>query len=269
MENISKKEWILGIASLFIVVGLAIALKRPIENNFLEKIKTYEQSLKVKDDSDMFIYAHKTNVGNVLAYGEFVALQPQSIPELINKYAIIEKRLEEYNMHTREVCTSDGEGHTTCHTEIYYEWDYEGSKWYNTSNYQFLTYIFLTNELSSPPLSIQKLSEETVNQQFLKKVSGLYLYPNGIGSYLGNQRYQYRIIPKKFMGSMFIRFFNDSISNPINPKSKIEIFYEKNIDEVLILQNNNAIAFNILYYIFFILIGMGIYFFVAYNIFEI
>lgn len=269
MEDISKKEWILGIAVLFLTVALAMWLRQPIENGMIGRIKRYEQSLKIENDSSMFIYARETNVGDVLAYGEFVSLQPQRVPELIIKYSVIEKRMEEYNMHTRQVCTTDGDGHTTCHTEIYYEWDYEGSQWYTTRNYQFLTHIFLDKEIGLPAPLPLKLDESSVNPEFFKMVSGSHLYPHGRGDYLGNQRYSYRILPEKFMGSIFVRFFEDKMSNPFNEKNRLELFYEGNIESVLKNKTSALVAFSIVYYIIFILLGIGLYFLLAYNMFDI
>jgi len=269
MADISKKELILGIAALFLTVALAMWLRQPIENGMMGRVKRYEQALKVDSNSGMFVYARETNVGDVLAYGEFVALQPQRVPELSIKYSVIEKRMEEYNMHTRQVCTTDSKNNTTCHTEIYYEWDYEGSDWYKTSNYQFLTHIFLEREIILPAPNGLKLDETSITPEFLEQLSGSHLYPDGRGDRLGNKRYSYRVLPEKFMGSIFVRFFDDKMLNPFNEKNGLELSYEKNIEQVLKNKTEAIVAFNIVYYIVFILLGMGLYFFLAYHVFYI
>ena len=120
-----------------------------------------------------------------------------------------------------------------------------------------------------PALSPQKLNENTVPPDILKKVSGGYWYPKGTGNYVGNQRYSYSTLPEKFMGSIFIRFFNDTISNPTNQNSKLQVFYNENIEQVLEGQHSNLLLFSILYYVFFILIGIGLYIFIAYKVLDI
>jgi len=266
MGDISKREWIIGIAVAFIVTAIAIITYQPIQTKMIGDIKQYEQSLKIDNNSDQFIYAIETNVGDVLSYGKFLSLQPQSIPELIGEYSIIEKVTEEYTMHIDLVCTTDGDGNQSCHTETSYSWDYDGSEYFKTNQYEFLGYIFLDSEIQGLNLFRRNMNENNIALEYVDRLKGNYIYKeNKRGTSVGDIRYRYDVLPTEFSGSLFARFFNDKISNPMAEKKRLYIEYEKTIDEVLENKRKNLGIFNVVYYVLFILIGIGIYLVIAYH----
>lgn len=107
-----------------VLLGLSIlGIKGHMDSNGYKTQVNYTTAIQATKQDD-FNYAVDSQQGRILASGQFKANgKLVSFKEMNKGYALVERTKEHYTMHTRVVCTSDGKGHTQCHTETYYSWD--------------------------------------------------------------------------------------------------------------------------------------------------
>jgi hypothetical protein len=92
----------------------------------LLEYQKYNAALQIDNDSDLFIYGMKTNVGNAFVYGDLKAVDYVTYPEIGGQYSYVEKVKERYTRHTRTVTktkTVNGKQQTYTETEEYWTWD--------------------------------------------------------------------------------------------------------------------------------------------------
>lgn len=222
MNNITKNEVLVG----FILFGLLIAItvlgvdmfSRSAEENYLK----YQLALKI-DKSEYIQHAYNTQVGDTLVYYEIVATENKSIPDIRGEYSIIEKTREEYTMHTRTVSYSCGDDDTCYRTETYWTWDYAGSEVTKTPAFKIADIVF--SNLCFPGTEwIRDLKEV---YQGNNDVRGGYAYETS------DVRYYYNVKRPTLVGTLFVRFFDGQIDNPIDKGRCIPINENKQIDEVV------------------------------------
>ena len=92
--TITKREILFSVIIAFALLGLGLIINNIIIENTLLYEEKINKSLKIDNDKEKFKYAVLTNVGNVLAYGEFKAKDTVSLPELKNNYMSIHKITE-------------------------------------------------------------------------------------------------------------------------------------------------------------------------------
>lgn len=270
MDNISKKEFWLGIAVALIALAVAVFFEPAIKDGMLKNIQTYEQALRVDNDSKVFAYAQKTNVGNVLAFGDFEALQPQSIPELQGSYAVILKVKEHYTMHTRQNCSTDSKGNETCTTETYYSWDTVKRWHWESQDYSFLEVKFQAAKLELPEAQRIFLDDKTMSANLKGFYDQWNLYEQQFfGQPSGDDRYYFEALPLKFAGTMFVRFLNDEAVEPISGAAQIPIYASMTPAQVIQRKKDDLIVFDIGYYILSIALIGGLWYWLAYSKLDI
>lgn len=121
--KITKREVIFSIALICIMLVIGIVISDKINDNLMEQYQKYNTALQINDDSELFKYGMRTNVGNAFVYGDLVAVDPVSYLGVDGLYGSMTKITEKYTMHTRVVTTTDSKGNTHSHTEIYWTWD--------------------------------------------------------------------------------------------------------------------------------------------------
>lgn len=110
----------------------------------------YNQAVKIDKDSAQFIYAFETNAGNTLAYGDVVAVGSVRDNDLPGEYMSIHRVYEVYTMHTQLVCTGSGKTRS-CHTRIYWTWDYKGATDWSVDYVRFNGKMFRFTEFPDLP----------------------------------------------------------------------------------------------------------------------
>lgn len=123
--TITKREILLSIAILAILLALGLWISESITEWQMDKNAVYEQALRV-DSTDIFEYGMRTNVGNAFVYGELKAVDTVSFPEIDGEYMTVQKITERYTRHTRTVTktrTVNGKTQTYTETEVYWTWD--------------------------------------------------------------------------------------------------------------------------------------------------
>lgn len=125
--EITKREIFFSvvIVCLMLIVGFIISDK--INDSVMEQHQKYNTALQINEDTDLFQYGMRTNVGNAFVYGDLVAVDPVSYPEIGGLYGSVTRVTERYTMHTRIVTktrtTADGKTETYTEIEEYWTWD--------------------------------------------------------------------------------------------------------------------------------------------------
>lgn len=277
MENITKKEIWIGIAVTLIVLALAVFVEPFLKDGMMKEIRLYQDALRVNNDAKMFSYAQKTNVGNVLAFGNIEALQPQKIDELLQSYVAITKVKEHYTMHTRQVshesCSGSGKNRTCTTyytTEYYWTWDAVQEWNWVSPNYKFLDVEFQYDQLQLPNYYFLNLDETTINQKYVGFYDNQHLYEQSfLGRPSGDDRYYFTVLPIKFSTTIFVKFIGDTSINPIGNSKNFPVLAGQTPDQIIQAKKNNLVLFDWFYYIVILLLTVGVWLYLAENVINI
>lgn len=124
--TITKREIIFSIVIIAVMAIFGIMIHGAINDSLMLKYQEYNTALQINEDTDMFQYAMKTNVGNSFVYGELKAIDTVTYEEIGGQYSYVKKVKERYTMHTRTVTytvTVNGKPQTRTRTETYWTWD--------------------------------------------------------------------------------------------------------------------------------------------------
>lgn len=257
--EVTKREILVSIIILFFMCGLGLIINNFIIEKHILSVEEYNKSLKINNDKDLFNYSLDTEVGNILAYGTFQAVDVVNLEELKNEFMYIEKVKEKYTKHTRRVCSTDSEGREHCHNEDYYEWDYVSAEENTSNKITFLEKEFNYELFCNYPVNRLSLSENIIDSK-KDYVSGNYLYEKKKsfwGASVGDIRYYYNVINKSFNGTIFAKATNKSIVS--NKRSKIEI-NSSDLQSTIEQQKSKGSIITIVFWIIWItLTGLAIY----------
>lgn len=132
--EITKREIIISIAIVAIMMLFGFMISDSISDARLDKLQEYNTALKIPDNNtELFQYALDTDVGNTFVEGKLKFLDPVSIEDIDGQYSYISRELEKYTRHTRTVTETyyvDGKAKTRTKTETYWTWDHvETDEW--------------------------------------------------------------------------------------------------------------------------------------------
>lgn len=243
--EITKREILFSVIIVIVMLLLGMFISDKIEDSLRQEEEKYYKALRV-EENDMFDYARKTNVGNVLTFGSCEGISPVSLPELTNSYTLITKSTERYTEHIET--ETDEDGNTT--TTVTYSWDSYGS---NSREYVDKVH-FMGSDF---PISMfhfgsglrLSLNGNTVESKYKSKVSSNYLYKGStVFHSVGDLRYYYSYIPVEFNGTMFLKTNGESSLG-----NSEAFYYGKNISEVLQGKSDgvgkNLLVFRIIWFI--------------------
>lgn len=123
--TITKREILLSIAIIAVLLALGLWISDGITESQMDRNMVYDQALRV-DETDIFEYGMRTNVGNAFVYGDLKAVDTVSFPEIDGEYMTVRKIKERYTKHTRTVTktrTVNGKTQTYTEIETYWTWD--------------------------------------------------------------------------------------------------------------------------------------------------
>lgn len=121
--EITKREAVFSIIIVALMLIIGFMISATIDDYNVDQVEKYIKAIDITD-KDTFEYGMQTNVGNAFLYGEIKAVDSVSYPLLKDKkYIQIEKDIEKYTKHTRQVSHKDSKGRTYYTTETYWTWD--------------------------------------------------------------------------------------------------------------------------------------------------
>ena len=191
--EITSREIIVSIAIIaaFLIGGFLISGR--IQDSIDDANMKYNTAVKIdcSDSNELFVYGMRTNIGNTFVYGELIAVDPVSYPDIDGEYMEVKKTKEKYTMHTRQVAhtrTVNGRTQTYYTTQVYYSWDYAGSESKKCTKVRFCDVEFSSDRIDLPPL--QHIDTQT----------------------FGNIRYIYEGSKTEYIGTLFSNLREDTIS---------------------------------------------------------
>lgn len=151
--DITKREVLASISIIAIMLLLGTIISGKISERQMDKNEIYNKAIKI-ENADMFKYGMKTHVGNAFVYGNLIAVDTVTYPEIDGEYMYIERIKEKYTRHTRTVTDYDDEGNVTgYHEEEYWSWDRVGSESSKCKEISFCNSIFDSNKINLPSTS--------------------------------------------------------------------------------------------------------------------
>lgn len=223
--EITKREILASIAIVAVMLLIGLVLSNKISDLLLDRNAAYNKAVKITD-AEMFRYGMRTDVGNAFVYGDYIAVDPVTYPEIGGGYMYIEKIKERYTMHTRTV-TRDKK----TYTETYYTWDRVGSEEKHCTQVSFLGVVFDSVKIQTPYTGHITTMRES-----------------------HNIRYVYNGTEANHIGTIFTRLGD----NTINDKSP---FYERDIEATIDYLESGGQLW-LFWITWFILIGACMYGFV-------
>lgn len=182
--RITKREILASITiiSLMLLIGFFISGK--IKDYQTDKNAEYYKAVHI-EDTEMFQYGMRTNVGNAYVYGELEAVDTVSYPDIDGEYMYLERIEEHYRRHTRTV--RRGERRVT---EVYWTWDEVGREEIHSEKIRFLGIEMPYEKINMP------------RAFYIDTVSGGY-----------NVRYVYNGCPSKCVGTLYTDLRDGTISD--------------------------------------------------------
>lgn len=168
--SISKREILISIAIIFIMIVFGLMIHGSIEDSLMLKHQEYNLALQIDNNKDMFEYGMQTNVGNAFVYGTLKCIDPVTYEEIGGQYSAVKKVKEKYTRHTRLVTKSytDSKGniHTYTEEEVYWTWD-EVDRWSkHATRISFLDVEFKYGTIDFPDVYYITTIKESINIRY-------------------------------------------------------------------------------------------------------
>lgn len=233
MDNfkITKREVIASISIIAIMLLIGVLISGKISDWMMDKNAEYNKAAKI-ESLDLFEYGMRTDVGNAFVYGDLLAVDTVTYPEIGGSYMYVEKVKERYTEHTRQVAhtrTVNGKTQTYYTTEIYWTWDRVGSEDKKCVEVSFLGHVLPSNKIDIP------------GSNYIDTIKESYYI-----------RYKYYGTGTSFTGTIFTRLADDTITDSTT-------FYNNmTIDETVDMLESTAPIY-IFWAFWIILIGLAVY----------
>ena len=147
--EITKREVLASISIVAVLLLIGVLISGKLEESQTDKNAVYNKAIKI-DSKDLFEYGMRTNIGNAFVYGDLVAVDPVTYPEIGGSYMYVKKIKEKYTIHTRTVTTRDSKGRTHTRTETYWTWDEVSREHIQCNEVSFCGVIFDSEKIEMP-----------------------------------------------------------------------------------------------------------------------
>ena len=226
--EITKREILASISIIAVMILIGVLISSKISEHQMDKNEIYNKAVKI-ESTDLFQYGMDINVGNAFVYGDLVAVDTVTYPEIDGEYMYVEKVKEKYTKHTRTVTkykTVNGKRKSYTTTETYWTWDRVGSEDKKCNEVTFCGITFNVSKFDIP-------SSHHIDT--IKESSHI--------------RYKYYGVGTEFTGTIFTDLRDKTISDSTN-------FYNNmNIEETVeCLESGGG---EIIFWIFWILLTGG------------
>lgn len=188
--RITKREVLVSIAIISIMLLIGLVIHGNINDRLMLEYQKYNTALQIDNDSELFNYGIKTNIGNAFVYGDLKAVDTVTYPEIGGEYSYVKKVKEKYTKHTRIVTYTDSDGDTHTKIEEYWTWDYVDSWSKHCNKISFLDVEFDYGAIDFPS------SHYITTQKESSKI-----------------RYKYYGTDTKFTGTIYTELNNNTVNN--------------------------------------------------------
>jgi hypothetical protein len=124
--TITKREILVSIIIICVMLTLGFIIGDIIHDAEMEKQQEYNTAVEIDNNSSLFQYGMRTNIGKAFVYGTIKTVDPVTYPEIGGEYSYVKKVKERYTQHTRVVTKTrvvDGKTQSYITTETYWSWD--------------------------------------------------------------------------------------------------------------------------------------------------
>lgn len=231
--EITKREILFSIIIVAVMFIFGLMIHGKITNDLMNEYQKYNTALHIENDSNLFQYGMKTDIGNVFVYGELKAVDTVTYPEIGGQYMYVEKVEEKYTKHTQVYYTTDKKGYKHKHTRTYWSWDRVGSEDIKCKEISFCEVTFGVNQIELP-------SSEYITT--IKESSHI--------------RYKYYGVDTKHKGTIFTYLENHNITGTA-------VFYEnRTINETIeyLESGYQVVLFWVAWIVLTIIVVLGFYY---------
>ena len=88
--EITKREILASVSIIAVMLLIGVLISSKISEHQLDANEVYNKAVKI-DNTDLFRYGMDTNVGNAFVYGDLVAADTVTYPEIDGEYMYIER----------------------------------------------------------------------------------------------------------------------------------------------------------------------------------
>lgn len=201
--EITKREILASISIIAVMLLIGVLISSKISEHQLDANEIYNKAVKI-DNTDLFQYGMDTNVGDAFVYGDLIAVDTVTYPEIGGEYMYIEKVKEKYTKHTRTVTYKDSNGKTHTKKETYWTWDRVSSEDKRCDKISFCEITFDSNKIDLP------------NTDYIDTIKE--------SSHI---RYKYYGVGTDYTGTIFTDLRNQTISD------NTQFYINKNIEETV------------------------------------
>lgn len=187
--EITKREILASVSIIAVMLLIGVLISGKISEHQMDKNEVYNKAVKI-ESTGLFQYGMDTNVGNAFVYGNLVAVDTVTYPEIGGEYMYVEKVKEKYTKHTRTVTYKDSNGKTHTKKETYWSWDRVDSEDVKCNDISFCGVVFNSNKINIPSASYIETIKES-----------------------SRIRYKYYGTGTKFTGTIFTDLRNKTISD--------------------------------------------------------
>ena len=178
-----------------VFVGLGFWFGTLINDGINKKYEDYTSAIQATTPEEF--RAAIENKQNVIATDKLVANETVTHDELDGEYAYISVSHRQKIMKTR-IVTQIVNGKSQSRTEIYYDWQWFGTKTYHGDSFSFMGYEFSYDEVDLP-------------ERHIKDVD-----------YNGFEQDTYYVVDNNVEGTMFVTFKGDSVKTAFYDDATIE-----------------------------------------------
>jgi hypothetical protein len=201
--RVTKREVLVSIIIVSIMLLIGFVIHGNINDKLMLEYQKYNTALQIENDSNLFSYGMKTNIGNAFVYGDLEAVDTVTYPEIKGEYMYIEKVEKRYERHERTVTKEDSDGNTYTETEVYYEWETESRESQHSKEIKFCGVTFPYSKLNLP------------SSNYIETIKGDKVYSWKSGERV-KVKFEYYGISTRYTGTIFADLRNNTI--PDNTK---------------------------------------------------
>lgn len=187
--EITKREILFSTIIISIMLLIGVIIHENINNKIMLEQQKYNTAIQIENDSELFSYGIKTDIGYAFVYGNLEAVDTVTYSEIDGEYMYIERVKEKYTRHTRTY-TVTVNGKTQTRTETYWSWDRVGSEDKKCKEISFCGIVFNSNKINLPDTDYIDMIKES-----------------------SHVRYKYYGVKTKYTGTIFTELKDDTISD--------------------------------------------------------
>lgn len=198
--EITKREILVSISIIAVMIIFGILISGKISEHQIDANEVYNKAVKI-ESSDLFQHGMDTNVGNAFVYGDLVAVDTVTYPEIGGEYMYVEKKEQWYERHEEWVTKKDSDGKEYKEKRVWYEWETKNTDSMHSNEITFCGMTFPYEKING-----------VGNENHIETISGGRTYSWYSGEYV-KVRYKYYGTDTKHTGTIFTELRDNTISD--------------------------------------------------------